>query len=311
MKINFIKKLLLVAPCIAIAGAAVLVNNTLAADADFGISMSPMNQKIVLTPGETYAGSFRITNPDSHTEDFPYNVVVQPFYVNEDYAPYYNENNGDYNQIVNWITTDITEGVVSPNQTQEIHFTIDVPEDAPAGGQYAAITVASKMSGGSTVQGGLNLKVSQAMAHIVFAEIAGTTVRNGEVVSADVPGFLFSGNISGSSTIKNTGNVHSTASYKLQVFPLFSDEEIFTNEENPDTATILPDRALYNATEWDKTPSVGIFNVVYTAEFEGVTTEVKKMVIVCPIWLLAIIIFAIISIIIYLVAKSKNRKKGN
>ena len=277
--------------------------------ADSAFSVSPMNQKIILTPGESYTGRFKVANPGYNTENFNYKLNVSPFYVDSDYSIIY-ETNGNYNQMVEWIQLSEETGTISPNNETEVYFSINVPTDAPAGGQYAAITVTSNDEVES-LEGGANLEVKYAISHIIYAEIAGTTVRQGEVQDINVPSFLFSGNISGISSIKNTGNVHGTATYKLQVFPLFSDEELYTTEEKPEQKTILPDRTLMNTTSWDKTPNMGIFNVIYTAEFEGVTTEVKKMVIVCPIWLLAIIIFAVISIIIYLVTKSKNRKKSS
>ena len=279
-------------------------NNTFA---DSQFSVSPMNQKIILVPGETYYGSFTVANPADSPEDFIFEATAGPFYVNEDYDIIY-ENNGDMNQIVNWITIDTPKGVISPNNKQEIEFMVDVPADAPAGGQYAAISVTSANPMGAS--GDVNIQSRFTIAHIVYAEIAGTTVRQGEVTSADVPGFMLSGNIAGTSSIKNTGNVHGTATYKLQVFPLFSNEEVYTNEEDPETKTILPDRTLMSTTEWANTPAVGIFNVIYTVEFEGVTTRVSKMVIKCPIWLLFIVIFAIVAIIIWLMSKSKSRKKA-
>ncbi len=281
--------------------------NTLPIYADGKFAVSPMNQKIVLTPGEIYRGSFKITNPADSGTDFRYKISVTPFYVNEDYNILY-ENNGDYNQIVEWITPDKTAGTITPNDTEELYFSINVPKDAPAGGQYATITVTSD-DNDELKENAVNIQTNYSIAHIIYAEIAGTTERHGEITEANVQSFLLSGNITGSSAVKNTGNVHGTAKYTLQVFPLFSSEEIYTNEETPLEKTILPDRTLYNEISWEETPPVGIFNVIYTVEFEGVTTQVSKMVIICPIWLLFIIIFAIFALIFYFVAKSKSRKK--
>lgn len=288
----------------------IVLDHTHADTGGQGIGVSPMNQKIILNPGDSYTGSFKVTNPSNNTEDFAYKILIKPFYVDENYSVYYDEE-GNYNQIVNWTTLSINSGFLNVNDVDDIYFKIDVPENAPSGGQYMAIIVQTDDSDVQNNNEGLGIQLKQniGIAHIVYAEITGENIHQGEVQNIDVPSFLFSGNISGSSMIKNSGNVHGTAEYKLQVFPLFSDEEVYTNEEDPVSAVILPDRSRYVETSWDDTPMVGIFNVIYTVEFEGVTTQVSKMVIKCPIWLLFIIIFVVFAIIIWLVSRAKMRKK--
>ncbi|MBQ1387263.1 hypothetical protein IIY68_00470 [Candidatus Saccharibacteria bacterium] len=276
--------------------------------ADGRFTVSPMNQKIILTPGETYRGTFKVSNPGSNKNNFTYKAEAVPFYVSEDYEPIY-ENNGDYTQMAEWIKIENPEGMIMPNNVIELKFSIDVPMGAPAGGQYAAITIASDKND-VIVENALNIDAKYSIAHIIYAEVAGTTKRGGEIVDADVSSFLLSGNITGRSTVKNTGNVHDTAKYTLQIFPLFSGEEVYTNEEDPIEKTILPDRSLYNELAWEDTPAVGVFNVVYTVEFAGMTAQVSKMVIKCPIWLLFIIIFVIFALIFYFVARAKVRKKA-
>ena len=280
--------------------------------ADGGISLSPMTGKIILSPGETYSGSVTVFNQASNENDLSYKAEVLPFFVDEDYNSHYDNEYGDYNQIVDWITLSNDTGVLPPNSGADIHYTIKVPEDAPAGGQYAGIRVSNAL-GESTAGGeGLstNVKVSYGIAYNIFAEVTGVDRHEGEIIDVNLPSFLLSGDIIGSAGVKNTGNVHGTAKYTLQVYPLFSNEEVYTNEESPDEKIVLPDRTLYSETAWGGTPIVGVFNVIYTVEFEGVTTQVSKLVIKCPIWLLFIIIFVIFAIIFWLMMRVRSRKKS-
>ncbi|MBQ3468375.1 hypothetical protein IJH19_02490 [Candidatus Saccharibacteria bacterium] len=269
-------------------------------------SVSPMYQLISLTPGETYVGNFEIINPGENTYDFYYDLRVEPFSVDEKNSPQL-EVNGDYNRIVDWIELNKPTGVVSPNEHVESRFTITVPEDAPAGGQYASIVVSS---GEYRVDNSdVDLREVYETAHIIYADVAGETVRKGTINDISVPSFLLSGNISGSANIKNEGNVHSQATQTMQIFPIFSNEEVFTNEEDPKTNWIMPERSIYTSVTWEETPNVGIFHVIYNVEYEGVESKVDKIVIVCPLWLLFLILLAIFLIIFKILWGKKKEKK--
>lgn len=286
--------------------------------AGYGLTMSPMNQEVVLNPGDNFESSFVMANPLASVADTYYELSIEPFYFNDKNEPYFSAS-GDSGEMAEWITfKSSTSGKLSPNESKEIIFEIKVPETAPAGGQYAAIiaTISTKAEDEAIVDdmdensSGVSMKETKRVAHLIYAEITGNVIKKGEIMNADVSGFLFSGKIHGSSLIKNTGNVHSSAYYTMRVTPIFSNEEVFTNEEDPERKVILPDRTVYEEFTWGETPSIGIFNVVYTVEFEGSKAEVSKIVIVCPLWLLFLIIFGIAAIIIYFVTRAKARKKN-
>lgn len=287
----------------------------------YKFALTPMNQKIIINPGESYKSSFQVVNPSTDTTDVEYNVKLDNFYVDENHATVFEEVGGT-GEILDWISFESpVTGILKPGESADVAFTVNVPSNAAAGGQYAAfVATANAISnnentGKNTNQteendNGTMIEEIKSIAHLLYAEVTGDTIRQGEILDISVPNFILSGDIFGSSSIKNNGNVHGTAYYKLQVFPLFSNEEIYTNEEDPASHEIMPDRVLYNETKWDQTPNIGIFNVIYTVEFEGATAQVSRMVIKCPIWLLFIIIFAIFALIFYFIAKSKARKKA-
>ena len=318
MKYNFKKLSKWVAiGAFSFLGITMCNTNSVMADG-YGLTVAPMNQSIIIDPGDSYETSFRISNPSASTQDTYYKIEVEPFYTNEKGEVTYSAE-ADHGEIAKWVTFNIpTEGKLEPNDTKDVVFTIDVPQNAPAGGQYLSVLVTASAKptdddGGSSSSDGeesaATIKEVKKMAHLVYAEIAGSTNKKGEIFDMNLPSFLLSGNITGSASVKNTGNVHGDAKYTLQVFPLFSDEEIYTNEEKPATFTVLPDRQLFKEVSWDQTPSMGIFNAVFTVEFEGKTEQVSKMIIICPVWLLFLIIFIVFAIIIWIVLRVKNRGK--
>ncbi len=269
-------------------------------------SVSPMYQFVSLTPGETYVGNFQIINPDFNQYDFHYSLRIEPFSVDNTDEIHLTAN-GDYNRIVDWIELGEESGTVSPNQVKEVRFKINVPEDAPAGGQYASIVVSS---GEYRVDNNtVDLREVYDAAHLIYADVSGETARKGTVDHLNVPSFLFSGNISGSAQVTNEGNVHSKATQTLQIFPLFSSEEVYTNEESPKATWILPGNSLLTSVSWDKTPSVGIFHVIYNVEYEGVESKVDKIVIVCPLWLLFLILLALFLLIFRILSAKKKKKE--
>lgn len=316
-----IKKNKVIVSLIVIFTAVSPLMNILKVDATSGwsFSVSPMTEKILLNPGEHYSSSLTIYSSNEYDNDIKYEIESADFFVDENYNNIFDGCNV-YCEMKNWIKFESpTEGRLSPGEKTVINYTIDVPKDAPGGGQYASIMVQGNLwtdnsddeeeSDESDIVSAI--KEERKIAYTIFAEVTGDVTKQGEITDINVPSFLLSGNIKGSSSVKNTGNVHGEAKYKLQVFPFFSDEEIYTNEENPTTATVLPDRTRYEETVWEGTPKMGIFNVIYSVEFEGVTKQISKMVIICPIWLLFLIIFAIALLIIWIVMKIRGKKQGN
>ena len=272
-----------------------------------GFMMSPMTEKLTLKPGDTHSGSFWIMNPEENTVSIEYSLKVQSFYRDENGKAVFEDVDGR-GQLAKWTTLDTPDSsTLAPGDSEEIRYTIKVPYNVPAGGQYAAIT-ATSVSHDVNKPNSAALKESVAMAHTIFAEVEGQTIRSGEISNLNSSSFLLDGNITVSSVVANTGNVHGTASYTLEVYPLFSSEPIYSNVEDPEKKLILPDRKFAHETTYENTPAFGIFNIVYTVKFEGgIEKELKKLVIKTPVWLVFITLIIISSLIVFIIYKLRSR----
>ncbi len=297
---------------IAIIGLHGAVNNC---HANRSLTMSPMSQRVILVPGEKYRGSFEVSNGVNNNEDLNYKVDIGSYSVmrvsggKDDYGD--NTMNAairtNQNIIMDWIEVLEPTGSLAPGEAKNITYVIDVPADAPAGGQYASLLVGESRQ--AAANSGLNIAENMQMAFVIYAEVAGETIKTGEIIDNTIPSILLNSELTTTSMVKNEGNVHTDAEYILQVWPVFSDEEIYTNEEKPDTDLVLPNTERYHAQHYNL-PPVGIFRVRQTVRIFGEESVMEKTIIVCPIWLLFIIIFVIAAIIIYFVMRSKSRKNS-
>lgn len=279
------------------------------------LSVSPTYAQIVLVPGETYTGSIKVSNPADAQTNLKYAAHVGSYVKTGDGEGESSSWTADsdrresYNEILDWITLSNEEGEVAPNGSAVITYTINVPENAPAGGQYAAILVANDTDRDKG-SGSVSIEEKMQIASLIYADVTGETVREGQILRNELPGFLTAGPLEAYSSVQNDGNVHTDATYVLQVWPLFSDEEICTNEEDPAETQVMPGTKQYHAESCNLGAVAGIFKAKQTVSIFGETSIVEKYVVLCPVWLMLIILIIIVAIIVAIVhIVRKNSKK--
>lgn len=288
---------------------------------DTVMTISPPKHKIILVPGEDYSGSITVSNSSTAKKELQYSVSVGTYGVikNEQDGTDYDidlDSITGYNQIMDWIELKKDKGIVAINGHDVIPFVIHVPKDAPAGGQYATIIIQNDTDTGGTGDGGVKIEDTIRFASIIYAEVTGQTRETGIILENNIASFILNNQLLATSSVRNDGNVHTDAEYTLQVWPLFSDEEVCTNEEKEEgskiegtkTSLIMPETERYHA-QTCYLPSIGIFRAVQTVKIFGETSVVERTVIFCPLWLLFVALFVIIALILWIVMKTRGAKK--
>lgn len=295
----------------AIISSTNLVQAADEAEADpYHMRVSPAKAVIEekLEPGKTYRGKLKVSNDG--TKKFTYRADPTSYAVDgEKYTPVFDKEN-DYNKIREWVILSQPSGELQPGESAEVEYTIEVPKDANSGGQYAGITI-QMIQDKDKESEGTGFEMTNQIGFVIYAEVDGEIEKTGSIVDNKISGFRFSPPISATSVVENTGNTHFTAKYTFKVLPFFGDEELHTNEEEPQTALILPDTRYMNTMTWEETPSIGIFRVQQTVQLNdenNTQSTVEKIVIVCPVWLIFVIALVLFVLIFWIVSRARGRK---
>lgn len=187
---------------------AMAVPATISADSQ-SLSVTPPLFQLSIEPGDVWQSSVRVVN----TNEFPLTVYAEVVnFVSEGegglgrFMPILKEDNVKAT-LAEWIEIPAGPHTISPGQTREVSFFIDVPEDAAPGGHFAAILISTEppKSEGTPMA----LLTTQTVASLFFMRIEGDVVEKGDIRefsvlgrSIELPEAEFS------LRFENKGNVH-------------------------------------------------------------------------------------------------------
>lgn len=268
------------------------------------MSLRPSEQELTLDPGQKFNGSVVVYNVGK--VEFDFEASVAPYQVkNDDYEQDF-VSESESTRMANWITLENTHYTVKPNQSAEVKFSIDVPEDVPGGGQYAAIIIRTDEAEEHTS----GISVIGQIAALLYGHINGDEMRaTGELANYHFPSLMFGDEFKISSTIENTGNIDFRVLETLTIKDFFTNNEAITPESTNDagypvgtvSATVLPGTARTINMDWKGAPQIGLFRVKHTISYLGEEQVTEKVVLLCPLWLIVLVAILLAMMIIWLI----------
>lgn len=173
------------------------------------LSVTPPLFQLSTLPGDIWQSSVKVVNGNSYPLTV-YTEVVNFTATGETGQGKFSPriNGGDEKStLASWITIARGPHVIPPEQTTEVSFFVEIPDNAPPGGHYAAILVSTEEPKAGTEK--LAVKTSQAVTSLFFVRIEGdvkeeATIREFRVVDPLVP----TTNAEFSLRFENKGNVH-------------------------------------------------------------------------------------------------------
>ena len=273
--------------------------------------ITPMTQKMELKAGESYTGTIKVANPADATREFSFVAEVSPYgVVGEDYTADL-KTKSNRTMIADWIKLEDAKGTLEPNGTANIKFTITVPEDAPAGAQYAAIVVSQSKD--EAKKSGMNVDNIVEIASIIYGEVEGETVMDGHILENEVPGFSTTAPITVSAKFDNHGNVYDSAMITIAAKNNITGEVYLPTENNEGfyEELILPDTTRAVERNVEGLPFLGIVHIEQSINYNGEVSKLEKDVIICPVWfmvLAAVVVVALVALIVRLIIKHRRAK---
>lgn len=273
------------------------------------LEITPVTKRLAMDAGERKTSSITVKN--NGDTDLSFYVYAKPYTNAADGDKQDFENENTYSQIHRWITIEDSDGeyvtkaeyTLKPKTSVEVKYLIQTPEDAPAGGQYAAIFVEAKPEGNGQ---GVIQTISRA-GMILYASVNGETIRSAQVNDINASVAAIGSNINVRFTVANEGNIDFQAATEITISSVFGKELYHGNS----VSTVLPETTKSVYTEWGDTPSFGIYRLEYNINALNINAKGSRYVLVLsPILfaLLIILLIATVCAIVFLVRKHHLNK---
>lgn len=173
------------------------------------LSVTPPLFQLSIQPGDIWQSNVKVVNGN------PYELTVYAEVVNfaatgeggqGRFVPILDNEEGEPT-LAHWIQIGPGPYTIPPEQTRDISFFVEVPENAPPGGHYAAILVSTQPQNAEDSR--LAVQTSQAVTSLFFIKIEGDVEEKGLIREfSAVDSFLETPHVELSLRFENKGNVH-------------------------------------------------------------------------------------------------------
>lgn len=271
------------------------------------LTMTPTVVRPYIKPGGTYRSNFQVINQGQ--KSYNVRIYAAPYSVqNENYTPDFQPIPGKP-PVEDWLHFSQENGVINPNQTFTVNYTLTIPPGTAPGGYYAVAFAETQ----SPPTQGRGVVVNEQVGEIFYIQVAGPVKRSGKVLSW-MSAFWQKPPLTAALRLENDGGLHYASNIKLQVSDLFGTAKytLATQKE------ILPQTIRLIPVSWAGAPSLGLFKVNGSATVNGTTNYLAtKWVLIMSTTVrkisLAIGIVLVLLIVVWLagvmVGRSKRRRK--
>lgn len=189
------------------------------------LSISPTLFEMSASPGQEWQSTLKIINSNA------YELRISPSVVN--FSPQGEGGQGRFTPVLSaesagqsfaeWISIEDAVIVIPPEQTVQVPFSIQVPEDAPPGGHYAAILIGTKSEKGP--EGETKVETSQVVSSLVFLRVAGDIFEQGSIREfTSLRSIYESPEVKFDLRFENKGNVHLQPRGDIKILNMWGQE---------------------------------------------------------------------------------------
>jgi len=280
------------------------------------IQISPVRVEYRLEPGRVQEGTIRVSNTGA--EGFEFTVSAVPHTIIDSAYLERSEEPTPRTEIARWVVFDQTSFFLDSGESILVPFRIEVPVNAPGGGQFAMIMVETS---GNQQNG--HIASTKRLGMVVHSRVSGETVEVAELVSAHIPRFHLRAPVTATSKVENQGNVDVMVGYRMHVRSLLG-RTVFANyctddvqdgcSANGQELLIFPEpsetRRIVEL-KWEGAPVLGIFRVTQEIEVLGQVHSETRTVFVVPLFMLILLAVIVVGLIVWVVSKRNKMQRSD
>lgn len=154
------------------------------AESGLSVTLTPPLFQLTIGPGENWTSALKVVNNNGYDVTYYAQVVDMqangetgqskfiPIVATEDPSLAVSE-------LARWIQIEPGPFTIRSGASKEVHFTVNIPQNAEPGGHYAAILVGTAPLSASTT--GTQMRISSYVSSLLFVRIKGDVLENGRI----------------------------------------------------------------------------------------------------------------------------------